>query len=54
MLDRPGTGAMNWEQMKKNAGCRVQLVPVAVSLDDMGRELPQTDDDYWIIDEVSR
>jgi hypothetical protein len=42
---------MNWEQMKKNAGCRVQLVPIAIRLNHNGRELPQIDDD-WIIDQV--
>jgi len=43
---------MNWEQIKKNVGCRVQLAPIACRLDENGRELPQIDDD-WIIDEVS-
>jgi hypothetical protein len=43
---------MNWEQMKKNVGCRVQLVPTACRLDDAGRELPSIDDD-WNIEEVS-
>lgn len=43
---------MNWEQMKKNVGCRVQLVPIACHLDENSRELPQIDDD-WIIEEVS-
>lgn len=43
---------MNWEQMKKNVGCRVQLVPIACRLDENGRELPSADDD-WIIGEVS-
>jgi hypothetical protein len=43
---------MNWEQMKKNVGCRVQLVPMACRLDQNGRELPPIDDD-WIIDEAS-
>ncbi len=43
---------MNWDQMKKNVGCRVQLIPVACPLDDNGRDLPQIDDD-WIITEVS-
>ena len=43
---------MNWEQMKKNVGCRVQLEPKACRLDEDGRELQPVDDD-WIIDEVS-
>src|SRR3989338_5231357 len=43
---------MNWEQMKKNVGCRVQLIPPACRLDENGRELPPKDDD-WIIQEVS-
>ena len=43
---------MNWEQMKKNVGCRIQLVPTACRLDENGSELPPMDDD-WIIDEVS-
>ena len=43
---------MNWEQMKKSVGCRVQLVPIACRLDENGRELRRIDDD-WIIDEVS-
>jgi hypothetical protein len=43
---------MNWDRMKKNVGCRVQLVPIACRLDENGRDLPQIDDD-WIITEVS-
>lgn len=43
---------MNWEQMKKNVGHRVQLVPTACRLDEQGRQLPAIDDD-WIISEVS-
>ena len=43
---------MNWEQMKKNVGCRVQLEPVACHLDEKGRELPRVDED-WIIEQVS-
>jgi hypothetical protein len=43
---------MNWEYMKKNVGCRVELVPIVCRLDENGRELPQIDDD-WIIDKVS-
>jgi hypothetical protein len=44
--------AMNWEQMKKNVGCRVQLIPIACRVDEKGHELSPIDDD-WIIDEVS-
>lgn len=43
---------MNWDQMKKNVGCRVQLEPVACRLDQNGRELPGIDDE-WIVEEVS-
>ena len=43
---------MNWQQMKKNVGYRIQLVPIACLLDGNGCELPPMDDD-WIIDEVS-
>jgi hypothetical protein len=43
---------MNWEQMRKNVGCRVQLVPIACRLDEQGHELPAIDDD-WIINEIS-
>jgi hypothetical protein len=43
---------MNWEQMKKNVGYRVQLVPPACRLDKTGRELSLIDDD-WLIAEVS-
>jgi hypothetical protein len=43
---------MQWEQMKKNVGCRVQLVPAACRLDEAGNELPSIDDD-WIIQDVS-
>ena len=42
---------MNLEQLKKNKGWRVQLLPIASRLDD-GSELPRVDDD-WIIEEVS-
>ncbi len=38
--------------MKKNVGCRVQLVPMACRLDENGHELPPINDD-WIINEVS-
>jgi hypothetical protein len=43
---------MNWEQMRKNVGCHVQLEPPACRLDEQGRELPRVHDD-WIIKEVS-
>lgn len=43
---------MNWDQLKKNLGYRVQLEPVAIRLDDIGRELPPRDDD-WLIQEVT-
>jgi len=43
---------MNWEQLKKCAGFRVQLEPVACRLDEFGRELPPENDD-WIGQEVS-
>jgi hypothetical protein len=43
---------MNLEQLKKNKGWRVQLVPIASRLDEDGGELPQEDDD-WIIEDVS-
>ena len=43
---------MNWEQMKKNVGARVQLKPIPHRLDDYGRKLPSLDDD-WIIEEAS-
>ncbi len=42
---------MNFEQLKKNVGCRVQLQPVACRLDKSGRELESIDDD-WVIDGV--
>lgn len=43
---------MNLEQLKKDVGCRVQLVPVACRLGENKRELPRIDDD-WIILEVT-
>ena len=43
---------MNLEQLKKNVGWRVQLVPIASRLDENGRELLPMDDD-WVINEVS-
>jgi hypothetical protein len=44
---------LNYEQLKKLVGTRVQLVPVAHRLDDAGRLLPRIDDD-WIVDSVVR
>jgi hypothetical protein len=43
---------MNWEQMKRNVGCHVQLEPTACRIDDNGRKLPAIDDD-WIVEDVS-
>jgi hypothetical protein len=43
---------MNWEYMKKNVGCRVQLVPRACRLDELGQKLPTIDDD-WVIRQVA-
>jgi hypothetical protein len=43
---------MNLEQLKKNKGWRVQLVPIASRLDEQGGELPIMDDD-WVIEDVS-
>lgn len=43
---------MNWDQIKKNKGCRVQLEPIACRLDEKGRELPEVNDD-WTIEDVS-
>jgi len=43
---------VNWEQMKKNVGARVQLKPTPHRLDDYGRKLPSVADD-WIIEDVS-
>jgi hypothetical protein len=42
---------MNWDQLKKNVRYRVQVVPIACSLDGHGCKLPSTDDE-WIIEEV--
>jgi hypothetical protein len=44
---------MQFEQLKKNAGYRVQLVPEACRLDERGNELPGMDDD-WIIEDVTK
>ncbi len=43
---------MNWEQLKKCVGFRVQLEPVACRLDECSRELPAENDD-WIVQDVS-
>lgn len=43
---------MNLDQLKKNVGARVQLEPVAIRLDEYGRELPPMNDD-WLIEEVT-
>ena len=43
---------MNWEQLKKNVGYRVQLVPIATSLEANGEKISEIDDD-WIIEKVS-
>lgn len=42
---------MNRDQLKKNVGQRIQLVPVAIELDEYGRELPGIDD-VWILESV--
>jgi hypothetical protein len=42
---------LNYEQLKKTVGMRVQLVPVAHRLDDAGKVLPQIDDD-WLVESV--
>jgi hypothetical protein len=44
---------MQFEQIKKNVGYRVQLVPEACRLDADGNQMPPMDDD-WIIHEVSK
>lgn len=45
---------MNWQRMKKNVGCHVQLEPTACCLDGKGQEVPATaSDDDWIIANVS-
>jgi hypothetical protein len=43
---------VNWEQMKKNVGARVQLKPTPHRLDEHGRKLPPIADE-WIIEDVS-
>ena len=44
---------MNWAQFKKNIGMRVQLEPIACSLDAQGNELPDENDD-WIVENISK
>jgi hypothetical protein len=44
--------SMNLEQLKKNVGWRVQLEPLAIHLDALGRELPGRNLD-WIIGSVT-
>lgn len=39
---------MNWQQLKKNVGHRVQLRPIAGRLDESGRRLRSLDDDWTI------
>jgi hypothetical protein len=43
---------LNFEQLKKTKGMRMQLVPLAHRLDDAGKLLPQIDDD-WLVESVS-
>jgi len=43
---------MDFDQLKKNIGCCVQLAPIACRLDENSRELSTIDDD-WIIGEVA-
>jgi hypothetical protein len=43
---------LNYEQLKKMAGMRIQLVPPAHRLDDAGKLLPQIDDD-WLVEGIS-
>lgn len=43
---------MNWEQMKKNKGARVQVQPTACRMDKHGNALPAIDDE-WLIQDVS-
>jgi hypothetical protein len=47
-----GLEAVNWDQLKKNVGYRVQLEPIAIRLDEIGRELPLQNDD-WLLQEVT-
>jgi hypothetical protein len=42
---------MNWAQIRKNVGWRVQLQPVACRIDDSGRQQEPINDD-WIIEAV--
>ena len=43
---------MNWAQLKKNIGMRVQIEPIACRLDAQGHELPHENDD-WIVESIS-
>jgi len=43
---------VNWQQMKKNLGARVQLKPTPNRLDEYGRKLPSIGDD-WLVEDVS-
>ncbi len=43
---------MNLNQLKRNQGYHVQIVPVACRLNDLGIELPPIDDD-WLMEEVN-
>jgi hypothetical protein len=43
---------MNLEQLKKNKGWRVQLEPPECHLNELGRQLPPSHDD-WLIRDVS-
>jgi hypothetical protein len=43
---------MNLEKLKTNIGWRVQIAPIAIHLDDLGRELPGKNED-WIIQSIT-
>jgi len=43
---------MNWDQLKKALGYRIQLEPIACVLDEYGRELPTVNHE-WIVQDVS-
>ncbi|GEM_PF-4181803 len=43
---------MNWEQLRRCVGFRIQLEPIACRLDEYGRELPPENDD-WVVQDVS-
>jgi hypothetical protein len=44
---------MNKEQMRKNVGTQVRLLPPACRLDANGLERKRIDDDFWMIEDVS-